>query len=36
MLCLNATEIGIGAEIIDRAKVLRDKINSRIGFKLPQ
>lgn len=29
-ICLNAAEIGIGAEIIDRSKVLREKINSRI------
>ena len=29
-ICLNAAEIGIGAEIIDRAKIIRDKINSRI------
>ena len=36
MVCLIATEIGIGAEIIDRAKLLRDNINSRISFKLPR
>ena len=29
-ICLNAAEIGIGAEIIDRAKLIREKINSRI------
>lgn len=29
-ICLNAAEIGIGAEIIDRSKVVREKINSRI------
>lgn len=29
-ICLNAAEIGIGAEIIDRAKIIREKINSRI------
>ena len=27
-ICLNAAEIGIGAEIIDRAKLIREKINS--------
>jgi hypothetical protein len=32
MVCLNAIEVGIGADIIDRAKLLRDKINSRIGL----
>ncbi|HET9807788.1 MAG TPA: diacylglycerol kinase family protein, partial [Nitrososphaeraceae archaeon] len=29
-ICLNAAEIGIGAEIIDRSKIVREKINSRI------
>ena len=29
-VCLNAAEIGIGAEIIDRSKVIRERINSRI------
>jgi diacylglycerol kinase family enzyme len=28
-VCLNSAEIGIGAEIIDRAKMIREKINSR-------
>jgi diacylglycerol kinase (ATP) len=29
-ICLNAAEIGIGAEIIDRSKVISEKINSRM------
>jgi diacylglycerol kinase (ATP) len=29
-ICLNAAEIGLGAEIIDKSKTVREKINSRI------
>ncbi|MGE0243327.1 MAG: diacylglycerol kinase family protein [Nitrososphaeraceae archaeon] len=29
-VCLNAAEIGLGAEIIDKSKTVREKINSRL------
>ncbi|MCJ7636647.1 MAG: hypothetical protein MUO21_04090 [Nitrososphaeraceae archaeon] len=35
-ICLNAAEIGIGAEIIDRSKFIREKINNRIVFHCPR
>ncbi|HET7644229.1 MAG TPA: hypothetical protein VFK40_12015 [Nitrososphaeraceae archaeon] len=29
-VCLNVIEIGLAAEIIDKSKTVREKINSRI------